>query len=452
VYKAGYVRYLVLLLAVLQLIACGGKNASDLKKQGELVVLTRNAPTAWYQDRDGESGFEHDLVQSFAEFYGLKVRFKIIDTIAEMLSAIQTGEAHIAAAGITKTELREDNGYLFGPEYQQIEQLVVCRRGNKAIPKTVEDLATRKITVVSGSSYIETLQQLKLKNVDLTWDVVSDSSTEELLERVWKKEIDCTLADSNIIKISRRYYPELVTAFSVSNKEALAWVVAPKWKGLVDDIDDWLEHIKSNGEFASIEERYYGHIQLYDFVDNRSFTRRVKSRLPKYRKYFEQSAKKHKVPWSLLAAQSYQESHWNPYAKSPTGVRGMMMLTLNTAESLGVTSRIDAAQSIKGGAKYLRKMIRRIPKEVIDEDRIWYALAAYNVGLGHIKDAMALAAQQDLNANQWVNLKTVLPLLSNKKYYKNLKYGYARGSEAVRYVQRIREYQQVLDQLLSTTK
>ena len=340
-FKVVNLNHWVLFLASLLLIACGGKNVDDLKKKGELVVLTRNAPTTWYQGRDGESGFEYDLVQSFGEFYGLKVRFKLIDSVSEMLTAIQKGDAHIAAAGITKTELRESNGYLFGPEYQQVEQQVVCRRSNQALPKTIKDLATRKITVISGSSYIETLEQLKTKHTNLTWDVISDSSTEELLERAWKKELDCTLADSNITKISRRYYPELATTFSVSNKESLAWVVAPKWKGLADDIEDWLDHIKDNGEFATIEERHYGHIQLYDFVDNRSFTRRIKTRLPKYKKYFKRSAEKYKLPWSLLAAQSYQESHWNPYAKSPTGVRGMMMLTLNTAKSVGVTSRID---------------------------------------------------------------------------------------------------------------
>ena len=443
---------MVLFLASSFLIACGGKDVDDLKKQGELVVLTRNAPTTWYQSRDGESGFEYDLIQSFAKSNGLKARFKKIDNFDELLTAIQKGEGHIAAAGITKTMYREDNGYYFGPEYQQVEQQVVCRRGKKALPKSIDDLVARKIAVIAGTSYAESLQQLKLKQLKLSWEEVTDTSTEQLLEQVSKKEIDCTVADSNIVKISRRYYPQLSVAFSIRKKESLAWVVAPKWKGLVDDVDDWLDDIKESGEFAAIEERYYGHIQLYDFVDNRSFTRRIKSRLPKYRKQFERSANAYKFPWSLLAAQAYQESHWNPRAKSPTGVRGMMMLTLNTAKSVDVTSRLDPVQSIKGGARYLKRMLRRIPEEVTGADRLWYALAAYNVGFGHVKDAMTLAKQKDLNENKWVNLKTILPLLSNKKYYKTLKYGYARGSEPVRYVHRIREYQQVLEQIVLTSK
>ncbi len=446
------ISWIVLLMTTLLLAACGDKGIDDLKKQGELVVLTRNAPTTWYQGRDGEAGFEYDLVQSFAKANHIKVRFKVIDNFESILRLIQNGDAQIAAAGVTKTQDRINQGYLFGPSYQQVQQWVVCRRGSKALPKKVADLVSRKLVVIAGSSYAEALQKLKIKQTDLSWREVNDVSTEQLLEQVWKKKIDCTIADSNIINISRRYYPELATGFAVTQKESLAWVVAPKWKGLITDIKQWLDKIKENGEFALINERYYGHIQLYDYVDNRSFNRRIKSRLPKYKKHFERAAKKYQLPWSLLAAQAYQESHWNPRAKSPTGVRGMMMLTLNTAKSVGVSSRLDPVQSIWGGAKYLQKMVKRIPDDVLGEDRLWYALAAYNIGYGHLKDAIILAKQKELNAQQWVNLKTVLPLLSNKKYYKKLKYGYARGSEPVRYVQRIREYQQVLEQSLQSSK
>ena len=439
-------------LMVLFLTACSGKSVDDLKEEGELIVLTRNAPTTWYQDRDGDAGFEYELIESFAKANDLKVKYIIKDDFEDLLTLITTGKAHIAAAGITKTSMREQQGYLFGPEYQEVQQHVVCRRSKKAIPKKIADLIERQITVVAASTYIDSLKRFKKEQPEITWTVDSDSSTEQLLQRVWQREIDCTIADSNIIKISQRYYPELVSAFPATEKEPLAWVVAPKWSGLIPDIKDWLATIKDDGTFAIIEERYYGHIQLYDYVDNRTFTRRVKRRLPKYKKMFSTAATRYKLPWTLLAAQSYQESHWNPRAISPTGVRGMMMLTLPTAKAMGVTSRLDPVQSINGGAKYLTKMIKRIPKEVQDEDRIWFALTAYNIGYGHLKDAMELAKSKGLDENKWVNLKEILPLLSQKKYYKKLKYGYARGTEPVRYVQRIREYQLVLDKLVVTAK
>ena len=147
---------------------------------------------------------------------------------------------------------------------------------------------------------------------------------------------------------------------------------------------------------------------------------------------------------TLLAAQAYQESHWNRRAKSPTGVRGIMMLTLTTAKEMGVESRLDAAQSIMGGAKYLYQQQKRIPESVTGQDRWWQALAAYNVGMGHLNDARMLARKLDLDPDNWLELRGVLPLLSQKKYYSELKYGRARGTEPVTYVNRVRNYQNIL--------
>ncbi len=150
------------------------------------------------------------------------------------------------------------------------------------------------------------------------------------------------------------------------------------------------------------------------------------------------------LDWTLLAALSYQESHWNPRAKSPTGVRGIMMLTLPTAKEVGVKSRLDAAQSIKGGAKYYARIYERLPEEIVEPDRTWVALAAYNVGIGHIHDAQTLAKRQDKDPNSWSVLAEMLPLLSQKRYYRTVKHGYARGSEPVFYVNRVRNYRDLL--------
>ena len=438
----------MVVLLTLSLVGCSEHSIKHLPDGQELIVLTRNAPSTWYEGREGLVGPEYDLITSFAEHHGVSVRFEVMDSVDDILEAIRHGNVHMAAAGITRTQLRQDSGYHFGPSYQQVEQLVVCRRANGKIPKTPADLVGKKLAVIEGSSYEETFQGFKQKHSELQWTSVPDVGSEHLLERVWRKQIDCTVADSNIVSINRRYYPELVIAFPVSEKQPLAWVLAPKWGGLYGDIEVWLEGIKRSGELARVMERYYGHVQLYDYVDTRQYKRRIASRLPKFRGFFERAAKKNGLSWTLLAAQGYQESHWDPLARSPTGVRGIMMLTRTTAESLGVTDRLDPEQSIHGGAKYLRKMIKRIPQEVVDEDRLWYALAAYNVGYGHLKDARTLATRLKKDPNRWVDLKTVLPLLSNKQYYKALRHGYARGTEPVRYVQRIRGYRQILEQQL----
>jgi membrane-bound lytic murein transglycosylase F len=417
-----------------------------------LVVLSRNAPTTWYEGRDGLEGPEYDLIKSFTDFHGISFRIENADSISEVLQRLKQGDAHIAAAGLTITDERIDQGINFGPEYLKVEQQVVCRRGNGTLPRKIADLEQKNIHVIANSSYVERLQQLKTLYPNLTWQEVEDTATEQLLEKVWLKEIDCTVADSNIVSINRRYFPELVIAFSLSDEQSLAWVILDEWKHIKTEMENWLEDIEKSGELASILEKYYGHVELYDYVDMRKFISRIKKRLPKYKADFLQAAEKKALDWTLVAAQSYQESHWNSKAKSPTGVRGIMMLTQTTAKSVGVHDRLDAKQNIKGGVKYLARLLERIPQQVEGENRIWYALAAYNVGFGHLKDAMSLAEKMGKDAAQWVELKTVLPLLAKKKYYKDLIYGYARGAEPVRYVQRIRDYQQVLQQHLSVDK
>ncbi|MEC4673864.1 MAG: transglycosylase SLT domain-containing protein [Nitrospirota bacterium] len=181
-------------------------------------------------------------------------------------------------------------------------------------------------------------------------------------------------------------------------------------------------------------------------LERKIFFKHLKTRFPKYREHFQKAAKKQNLPWKLLASQSYQESHWNRRAKSPTGVRGLMMLTRRTAASLGIRNRLDPVNSINGGAKYLARMQKRIPRGVFKRDRTFFALAAYNVGLGHIQDARTLARREKKNPNKWKDMRDILPLLSQKKYYKSLRYGYARGHEPVKYVQRIRAYHSLLDQ------
>ncbi len=176
------------------------------------------------------------------------------------------------------------------------------------------------------------------------------------------------------------------------------------------------------------------------------FHHHIETRLPRYRRLFEDVAQAYEISWTLLAAQAYQESRWDPHAVSPTGVRGIMMLTRKTASSLGIQNRSDPTKSIEGGARYFQSLKKRLPDHIGKADRVWIALAAYNVGMGHIKDAQRLARRMGKNPNSWEDLKTMLPLLARKSYYSTLQYGYARGWEPVQYVKRIRNYHAVLEQ------
>jgi membrane-bound lytic murein transglycosylase F len=321
-----------------------------------------------------------------------------------------------------------------------INEYLVCHR-DAAFINTIDDLKGLEIIIPAATSYSDTLYQ-EYPGID--WSLSEHLITPNLLEKVRAKEIECTISDSTIYDINRRYYPEISAKFTLSEGAQLAWMYTKNNPRLNSAIHQWFSEYRDSGDYARDVEKYYGHIDVFDYVDIQKFKRRIKSRLPKYRDMFIQAAKENGISPALLAAQSYQESHWNPRAKSPTGVRGIMMLTQPVAKSLGVTSRLDAKQNIFAGAKYHAKMKNMFDDSVPEPDRTWMALAAYNVGRGHFRDAQGLAVKLGKNPNSWLDMKEVLPLLSEKKYYKDLTYGYARGNEPVQYVTRIRDYDDIL--------
>lgn len=441
-------RVFILISIFISLIAFsnGEDRLEEIREKGELVVLTRNAATTYYESREGFIGVEYDMVKAFADSLGVKVRFVVKEDVADIFDAISKGEADLAAAGLTQTRDR-DSKFLFGSSYQSVSQQLVCRRGGKR-PKKAEDLKDVNITVSTNSSYVEQLKKIKENHSEIEWNEIEDTDTESLLEDVWLKKVDCTVADSNIVAINRRYFPELSVRFDLAKPEPLAWVMARKDDELQDLVNTWFEDYVESGELDETMHRYYGYIEKFDYVDARAFQRKIKSHLPRYKSIFKRAAIKYNLDWTLLAAQSYQESHWRARAKSPTGVRGMMMLTRTTAKELGIENRLDPQKSIMGGALYLNKLRKRIPKSVTEPDRTWIALAAYNVGMGHIWDARKLAKELNKNPDLWQEFSTVLPLLAKKKYYKKLKYGYARGGEPVDYVKNIRNYQNVLETVM----
>jgi len=413
-----------------------------LREGGELVILTRNAPTTYYEGRDGITGFEYELATAFAESLGLTPRFEILETTADIFAAIEAGEGHIAAAGLTRTPTRQAR-FQFGPPYLKVAQKVVCGRGIR-LPREVEELTDVSLMVVADTSYEERLRELQAETVALTWTATHEMETEQLIYLVWSGEVDCTVADSLIIDLERRYYPELRLAMSISGEEQLGWVVSEEVSPLVAELMTWFAAEEQQQLLEELRERHFGHVQIFDYVDLKVFQRRIEHRLPKYEPYFRKAADKHGFDWRLLAAQAYQESHWEPHARSPTGVRGIMMLTRQTAGQVGVFDRLDPRASIAGGARYLAGIHARLPDAIVEPDRTWIALAAYNVGYGHVMDARSLARKRDLDPDRWHHLREVLPLLSQRKYYRQLKHGYARGREPVRYVQRIRNFYDLL--------
>ena len=418
-----------------------------IKKEKELHVVLLNAPSTYYIGTDGAQGFEYDLLNSYAEHLGVELKIIAANTVKEAIEFGKNENIHIVSASLTKTPEREKE-FNFGPSYFEVQEQVICNRSmqnSKKFPRDVESLAGLNIKVGEDTSYSSTIRSLINDGYEINATFTSAYSTEELLEQVSSHEIDCTIADSNIYALNLRYYPEMDMAFTISEREQLAWVLPKDADELEADMYSWLNDFNQRGKMAELKDHYYSYLNFFDYYDNKMFYKRMESRLPKYKKFFIDAADAYGIPWTLLAAIAYQESHWNPNAKSFTGVRGMMMLTRQTAKILGVENRLNPKASIVGGTRHIKQMIKFVPDEVEGENRLKFALAAYNVGMGHINDARNLAKRLGYNQNVWSDMKQVLPLLSKKRYYKTLKYGYARGEEPVKYVESIYDYRDILE-------
>ena len=426
-----------------------------IKNKKQLHAIVVNTHTVFYYGHSKKEGFEYELLKAYADDIGVKLNLKVVSTISEALKLTKTGFGDITSAAITRTADRE-NEYIFGPSYYQVQQQVICSRKlfkKGKFPNALEDLIGLSIMVGESTSYERSLLDAKAKNPNIMYEVSTEFSSSQLLEMVSKDKIDCTIADSNIFSINQRYYPSLSFAFSISERESLSWVLRENSDTLINDMYRWLNTYIQNGDMAKLKDKYYGHINIFDYYNTVVFHKRIKARLPKYKKYFIAAAKENDISWIYLAAQSYQESHWNSKARSYTGVRGIMMLTRTTAKTVGVKNRLNAKENIFGGAKYMAKMIKDVPKDVENkDDRMKFALAAYNVGMGHIHDARVLAKRLHKNPNSWLDIREILPLLTQKKYYRTLKYGYARGAEPVKYVDGISEYANILTQALNKQK
>lgn len=433
-----------ILLSCLALTACGRPDTlvERIKDGGELIVVTRNAATTYYQGPDGPAGLEYDLAALFAKHLGVRVRMMVPDNFTDIIGLVERGEAHMAAAGLTVTPQRARR-VRFGPPYQIISQQLIYRAGNP-VPKSLDDI-DGILEVIGGSSHEERLRVLQTEHPHLAWLSSDVQDSAELLNLVWEQLIDYTVADSNDVSIHQRFYPELRVAFDIERPEELAWAFAA---GTDDSL--YLESIKffdklrAGGQLDQLMERHYGHVQDFDYVGTRRYMSHIQLRLPEFIPLFEQAAATTGLDWRLLAAMGYQESHWDTGAQSPTGVRGLMMLTNGTMRMLGLKDRVDPEQSIVGGARYLRLLKDKLPDRIIEPDRTWLALAAYNVGYGHLEDARVLTQRRGADPDKWVDVKESLPLLAQKQWYSQTRNGYARGYEPVRYVENIRSYYDIL--------
>jgi len=410
---------------------------------GELRVVTRDTPTSYYVGPDGPAGPEYDLFRGFAESLGVTLVIETVESVSEILPHVNEGKAHMAAAGLSMTDSRRE--YLsFGYPYNSVDMHLIYKLGSGK-PRSIEEVIGRHIEVVASSSHSDMMDSLTVAYPELEWSENADVEVVDLLEKVALGELDFTIADSTEFNIQRHFYPDLRIALDLQIADPIAWAFKKKvGDSLLARADDYLIRADRNGFVARVNDRYFGHTEKFDYVGTRAFIRHFESRLPRYREMFEGAADNAGLDWRLVAAIGYQESHWRSHAVSPTGVRGIMMLTQATADYLDIEDRMDPSSSIFGGARFFARQTERIPDSVDEPDRTWMALAAYNVGFNHIKDARQIVEWQGGDPDTWVDLSQALPLLAKQKWYSRVPYGYARGWEPVLYVNNIRSYYNII--------
>ena len=415
-----------------------------IRSAGVLKVITFNGPTTYFEGSQGPGGFEYELVSAFANKLGVKLEIKLADQFDQIMPEVKAAHIDMAAAGLSITKARKRN-FLFSNSYQTIKQQVVYRSGGKKRPRRAKNLSDREIMVTAGSSHVERLQQLKQTHQDITWQETATDTPENLLVMVWEKKLELTIADSNIIAVVRQFYPDLQIAFSLPPDDKLAWMFTlSNDKSLQNAANMFLKELKKNGELDRLLDRYYGPSSKFNYVNTKKFLARIDHLLPVYEEMFRLAEKNTGIDWRLLAAQAYQESLWDADAVSPTGVRGLMMLTKATAKRLKIKDRRIPEESIDGGSRYLKMLMDDLPERIQQPDRLWLALAAYNVGIGHLEDARILTQKAGDDPDSWVDVRKHLPLLANPDWHKKTRHGYARGYEPVSYVNRIRGYYAIL--------
>ncbi len=431
-------------LCLTVLAGCGRGPVPPPEASGELVVVTRNSATTYYLDAAGQpAGFEHDLATAFAARQGWTVRFLVADSLEELFRTVAEGRAHLAAAGLTATDQRRAR-MRFGPTYGQVKEWVVCRQGS-VLPAGLADMAGLRLEVVADSSHADHLALRRRSLAGLAWVEMPVAGPEELLERVDIGLADCAVVDSDALDVARNFHPGLRPAFVLESAQPLAWALGKGSDlGFSRRLAGFFRDLSASGELASLRERYFGHVTRLGEADVLGVLEKRHTLLGSLRGHFLDAQAETGLDWRLLAAVAYQESQWDAYAVSPTGVRGIMMLTETTADHLGVKDRLDPRESILGGARYLVELKSGLPERVAEPDRTWLALAAYNIGLGHLNDARTLARRLGRDPDAWRDMKLVLPLLAQGEHAAGLRYGYARGGEARAFAENVRIYYDIL--------
>lgn len=434
-----------LLVATALLTACEPKPSAldQIRARGELRVVTLNSPTSYYLGAHGPEGLEFQLARAFAQELGVNLVIFPVANVRAMQAEMAAGRADIAAAQLTADSSWEIVGDAANV-YEHIPQYVVYRRGEKR-PRSTLQIESARLAVRTGSPQERLLQRLKRTVApNLEWIETAPRAADPL-EDVHQGQADYAIIDAREFSFARHLYPDILVGFTLPEERPVQWIVRRGAPDLYERVNRFFESMQASGELARLTRQESGNARRFEYLESRTFQKHLNARLSRYRPLFEEAAQLTGVDWRLLAAMGYQESKWNPSAESPNGALGVMMLTLSTAEALGVDDRTDPRQNIIAGAKYFVEVREKLPKRIPEPDRTWMTIAAYNVGFGHLEDARIITQMRGKNPDSWEDVAEHLPLLAQERWYTRVKRGYARGWEPVQFVTRVQRFLKLLE-------
>ena len=439
------ITYALFYFVLININGCSKESSKlkQIKSNGILRIALVADPPHYFPNKVKERGYDFELVSHYATSIDVELEIIKTNTSNEIIFLLNQGKVDIGILG-SSPEFDQKNIENV-VTYNNSKWYVIGNRGNRQLPKSIDSIEPNTMIVANGSNASFMLHSIGEDYPSLLWDELKNTNVRSILERINENHSKISIISEDIYAYYQYLFPETKKIFVLPIKYPSRWLVKNNNNlSFLYSINSFFNKYKQNGKLEKIGKTYYEHLSAFDYVDIRYYLKRINKKLPKYKKYFVEAAKNSALDARIIAAVSYQESHWNRKARSPTGVRGMMMLTLDTAKRVGVKNRLNAKQSIFGGAKYLKILYESFSNTIEEPDRLWFTLAAYNIGLGHVEDARTITKSQGDNPNSWIDVEKHIPKLSQKKWYKKTKYGFARGHEPIEFVRRVRRYYDIL--------
>ena len=415
----------------------------EIRARGALRVVTLNLPTCYYLGAQGSEGLEYELASAYAARLRVKLSMYTVADERAMQAELAAGRADIAAASLTNTAEWSRVGDAAAP-YAHIPQLVGYPRSGVR-PRDTLQLEAARIAVRAGSAQERILLRLKGTVAPaLQWEETAPSSADPV-EDVDSGEAQYAITDAREFSFAHHLYPKVLVGFALPEERPVQWIVRNLAPDLLASVDAFFRDLGASGRLAQLLQDSSGDTRRFAYEESREFQTHVADRLPRYRAWFEAAGAKWSLDWRLLAALGYQESKWDPHAESGVGALGVMMLTADTAQAMGIRDRANPEQSIFAGARYLAQVRDMIPERIAEPDRTWLTVAAYNVGFGHLEDARIITQGLGKNPDSWTDVRERLPLLAQERWYTHARRGYARGWEPVQFVDRIQRFLRLLE-------